>query len=138
MCHPLQSAIIWKREFPQPHVLIFFLIPFSFSIISTVSRGKVFKGDPKKSWFRYIQCLVSDLALIGHSNFVGFFSEYFFHCFEFFIFIFFSFQTAIDVQTRNSFKTWPLNLWWISYKTIVEVGNVTKATTFKSFFSPKL
>ena len=96
MCHPLQSAIIWKREFPQPHVLIFFLIPFSFSIISTVSRGKVFKGDPKKSWFRYIQCLVSDLALIGHSNFVGFFSEYFFHCFEFFIFIFFSFQTAKD------------------------------------------
>ena len=28
---------------------------------------------------------------------------------------------------------WPLNLWWISNKTIMEVGNITKAATFKSF-----
>ena len=36
-------------------------------------------------------------------------------------------------ETRNSFKKWPLNLWWISNKTIIEVGNITKATTFESF-----
>ena len=36
-------------------------------------------------------------------------------------------------ETRNSFKRWPLNLWWISNKTIIEVGNNTNAATFKSF-----
>ena len=36
-------------------------------------------------------------------------------------------------ETRNWFKKWPLNLWWISNKTIVEIGNVSKAATFKSF-----
>ena len=35
--------------------------------------------------------------------------------------------------TRNSLKKWPLNLWWISNKTIMEVGNILKAVTFKSF-----
>ena len=35
-------------------------------------------------------------------------------------------------ETRSSFKKWPLNL-WISNKTIMEVGNITKAATFKSF-----
>ena len=34
---------------------------------------------------------------------------------------------------RNSFKKWPLNFQWISNKTIVEVGNIKKAATFKSF-----
>ena len=43
---PLQSAITRKREV--------FLIFSSFSINSTISRGKVFRGDPKKSLFRYI------------------------------------------------------------------------------------
>ena len=33
---------------------------------------------------------------------------------------------------RNSFKKWPLHLWWISDKTIIEVGNITKAATLKS------
>ena len=36
-------------------------------------------------------------------------------------------------ETRNSFKNWTLNLWWTSNKSIMEMGNVTKATTFKSF-----
>ena len=36
-------------------------------------------------------------------------------------------------EMRNSFKKWPLNPWWISNKTIIEVGNITKATTLKSF-----
>ena len=30
-------------------------------------------------------------------------------------------------------KKWPLKLWWISNKTIMEVGNNAKAATFKSF-----
>ena len=34
---------------------------------------------------------------------------------------------------RNSFKKWPLELWWISNKTLMKVGNITKAATFKSF-----
>ena len=51
---PLQSAIIRKREFLQPHVLIFSLISSSFSISSTISRGKNFRGDPKKPLFCYI------------------------------------------------------------------------------------
>ena len=37
-------------------------------------------------------------------------------------------------ETRNSFKQSPLNLWWISNKTIMEVGNITKAAIFKNFF----
>ena len=36
-------------------------------------------------------------------------------------------------ETRNSFKKCPLNLWWISNKTIMEVGNIAKAASFKSF-----
>ena len=36
-------------------------------------------------------------------------------------------------ETRNSLKKWPLNLWWISNKTIMEVRNITKTATFKSF-----
>ena len=36
-------------------------------------------------------------------------------------------------KTRNSFKKWPLNLWWISNKAIMEVGNITKAAIFESF-----
>ena len=36
-------------------------------------------------------------------------------------------------KTRNSFKKWPLNLCWISNKTIMKLGNITKAATFKSF-----
>ena len=36
-------------------------------------------------------------------------------------------------EKRNPFKKRPLNLWWISNKTIVEVGNTTKAATFKNF-----
>ena len=29
-------------------------------------------------------------------------------------------------ETRNSFKKWPLNLWWISNKAIIELENITK------------
>ena len=36
-------------------------------------------------------------------------------------------------EMRNSFKKWPLNLWWISNKAIMEVGNITKVTIFKCF-----
>ena len=36
-------------------------------------------------------------------------------------------------EMRNSFKKWPLNLWSISNKAIMEVRNITKAATFKSF-----
>ena len=42
-------------------------------------------------------------------------------------------KVMILKETRNSFKKLPLNLWWISNKTIMEIGNVTKAATFKSF-----
>ena len=56
---PIQSAITRKREIPQPHVFIFFLISSSFSISSTISRGKAFRGDPKISLFRYIKSLVT-------------------------------------------------------------------------------
>ena len=43
-------------------------------------------------------------------------------------------HSNINKVTRNSFKKWPLNLWWISNKTLMKVGNITKAATFKSFF----
>ena len=33
-------------------------------------------------------------------------------------------------EKRYSFKEWPLNLWWISNKSIMELGNITKAATF--------
>ena len=36
-------------------------------------------------------------------------------------------------EARNSFKKWPLNLWWISNKAIMEVGNITEVAIFKSF-----
>ena len=36
-------------------------------------------------------------------------------------------------ETRDSIKKEPLNLWWTWNKTIMEVGNITKAATFKSF-----
>ena len=36
-------------------------------------------------------------------------------------------------ETHNSSKKWRLNLWWISNKTIMEVKNITRAATFKSF-----
>ena len=36
-------------------------------------------------------------------------------------------------ETCNSFNKWPLNLSWISKKTIMEVGNFTEAAIFKSF-----
>ena len=57
---PLPPLIPFQKgEVPQPHVFIFFLITSTFSIISTttnivISRGIVFRGDPKNSLFRYI------------------------------------------------------------------------------------
>ena len=36
-------------------------------------------------------------------------------------------------ETWNSLKKWPLKLWWTSNKTIIEIGNITKPTIFKSF-----
>ena len=93
MCDPFQSTITRKRAVSHPHVLIFFLIFSSFSISSTMSRGKGFKGAPIESvtkyqiyhsWAMLTFCLFfflnkkvfsSDLALIGHNNLVGFFSE---------------------------------------------------------------
>ena len=36
-------------------------------------------------------------------------------------------------ETCSPFKKWPLNLWWISDKTIMEVGSITKAANFKGF-----
>ena len=39
-------------------------------------------------------------------------------------------------ETRNSFRH--LNLSWISNKTIMRVGNITKAATFESFFHVSL
>ena len=36
-------------------------------------------------------------------------------------------------KTRNLFKKWPFNPWRISNKTMMQVGNITKAATFKSF-----
>ena len=60
---PLQSARIGKREFPQPHRLIFFLISSTLSISSTtanivISRWKVFSGNPK----------ILILWFMGHGN----------------------------------------------------------------------
>ena len=37
-------------------------------------------------------------------------------------------------EACNSFKKWPVNLWWIQGKTIMEIENVQKAATVKSFF----
>ena len=53
----LQSTLTGKREVPQPHVLIFFSISSTFSISSAtaniaISRGKVFRDNPKKFLFR--------------------------------------------------------------------------------------
>ena len=36
-------------------------------------------------------------------------------------------------ETHSSFKKWPLNLLWISNKTIIEFGYIAKTATFKSF-----
>ena len=39
-------------------------------------------------------------------------------------------------KKHNSFEKWPLNLWWILKllkKIIMEVANIAKAATFKSF-----
>ena len=47
---PLQSAIIWKREFLQLHLLIFFLILPSFYISSTISLS-VLQAIQKNSYF---------------------------------------------------------------------------------------
>ena len=41
-------------------------------------------------------------------------------------------------ETRNSFKKLPLNLWWISNKTIMEVGKYYKSCYIEKFSSPKL
>ena len=98
---PRQSTITRKREVPQSNILVFSLISLTFSISSIIyhSRGKVSRGNPKKSLFCYIQSLVtkyqiwhpwalvilmffiflnrkklSDLALISHDYFEGFFS----------------------------------------------------------------
>ena len=37
-------------------------------------------------------------------------------------------------EMRNSFKNWPLNLWWISSKAIMEVVNIVKAAFLKKIF----
>ena len=44
-----------------------------------------------------------------------------------------SFSYRALKETRNSIKKWPLNLWWVSNKAIIEVGNITKSSTFKGF-----
>ena len=36
-------------------------------------------------------------------------------------------------ETRNSFKKWPLNLLWSLNKSIIEIENIAKTATFKSF-----
>ena len=41
-------------------------------------------------------------------------------------------------EMHNSFKNWPLNLWQSSKKIIMEVGNITKAATFKSFLQLRI
>ena len=42
-------------------------------------------------------------------------------------------------ETHNLFKRWPLNLWWISNKTIIEVGNIIyKSCYFQKLSSQKL
>ena len=38
-------------------------------------------------------------------------------------------------ERRNSFKKWPLNLWWFTNKTIIEVGNIAKNATLEVFFT---
>ena len=48
---------------------------------------------------------------------------------------FFSNENNFLKETGISFKKWPLNLWWISKKTILKVWNITKAAKFSS---PKL
>ena len=42
-------------------------------------------------------------------------------------------KTYLVKNIRKSFKKWSLNLWLISNKTIMEVGNITETSTFKSF-----
>ena len=58
------------------------------------------------------------------------------YCFHMNTNIYGDFQICISVnlkETYNSLKKWPLILWWVSNKTIMEVGNIKKAATFKSF-----
>ena len=43
------------------------------------------------------------------------------------------FDAIMVKQTHNSIKKWLLSLWWMSNKTIVQVGNITKTATFKNF-----
>ena len=85
-----------------------------FHLLMKNSQDEKFRGDPKKSLLRYTKCLVtkyqiwhsramvilfffflnkkklSDFALMGHDNFVGFFHEQYFFFFSFFfLFLFF-------------------------------------------------
>ena len=66
-----QSAIIRKREVPQPHVLIFFLISSTVSIRSAtanivISRWKNLETIQKKSLLCYMKNLVTEYQ-IWHS-----------------------------------------------------------------------
>ena len=107
----LQSAMTRKPEVLQPDVLIFFLIssPFSISsatanIVISISRWKVFRGDPKKSLLRYIRGLVTKYQ-IWHSwvmiiLWVFFWSFFIFSIFliSFFFFFYFCYFYFFDWQ----------------------------------------
>ena len=58
--------------------------------------------------------------------------SYFLYCCHWYSLKYQSFSFTIK-ETSSVFKKWPLNLWWTSNKTIMEVGNITKAATFKIF-----
>ena len=42
-------------------------------------------------------------------------------------------KSAVTCKRDILKEMWPLDLWWISNKTIMDVRNITKAATFKSF-----
>ena len=59
-------------------------------------------------------------------------------CYQFFIWNCVISNFAFLKETRNLFKRWPLNLWWISNKTIMEVRKYYKSCYFQKFPSPRL
>ena len=87
-----QSVITRKHEVPQSHILIIFIISSTCSLSSTTANIVI--------WKNFLLSLhikpgnkVSDLALMGHDNFVGFFlnNTFFSFLFSFFIFYLFIF-----------------------------------------------
>ena len=87
-----QSVITRKHEVPQSHILIIFIISSTCSLSSTTANIVIWKNILLSLHIKPGN-KVSDLALMGHDNFVGFFlnNTFFSFLFSFFIFYLFFF-----------------------------------------------